>query len=407
MCVSELADEVLPLIRTKRSDLYRWGASNEHGAQMREGVEILREAFGVDDPKDVYDVTHRALASAIKVIAKADDSSGIIGDACRSLLELHPVAAAAAGVPAKKLVDWMMKFQFDGEVDYFELDPVAYAPALGETGLSLYRKALDERAATVAKTPDRTFRSHAEFVLEWNGQRLAVLDRDINRIIETHLRGGKVAAHYKNVAEALAEIGEYDLAIEWAKKAMDFGDGHQSEDAGEYWADLTAQQYPGSEIKARLEVFERWPKIRSAAKAHRAAGVEWPLYRDQILSGLTASPRDAVMFIYNFLEDVPLAWKTAMDLKLSPAREWLDLVYAYEKIDPLATILVQQQIVEGLLERTHTPNYRPAAERMAKMRRFANGTALENDVEAFIAEVKAKYRNRPRLTEELKRAKLY
>ena len=28
------------------------------------------------------------------------------------------------------LVDWMIRFQFDGDVDYFEIDPVAYAPAL-------------------------------------------------------------------------------------------------------------------------------------------------------------------------------------------------------------------------------------------------------------------------------------
>ena len=39
----------------------------------------------------MYAVTHKALASAIKVIARAD-SSGIIGDACRRLLELHPTS---------------------------------------------------------------------------------------------------------------------------------------------------------------------------------------------------------------------------------------------------------------------------------------------------------------------------
>ncbi len=44
-------------------------------------------------------MTHKALASAITVIAQADDSSGIIGGACRRLLDLHPRAAAAAVVP--------------------------------------------------------------------------------------------------------------------------------------------------------------------------------------------------------------------------------------------------------------------------------------------------------------------
>jgi hypothetical protein len=65
----------------------------------------------------------------VKVIARADDSSGIIGCACRALLDLH--SKAAAGTPAGRLVDWMITFLFDGDVDYFELDPVASAPALG------------------------------------------------------------------------------------------------------------------------------------------------------------------------------------------------------------------------------------------------------------------------------------
>ena len=48
-----------------------------------------------------YAVTHKALTSAIKVIARADDSSGIIGDACRRLLELHPLQRefTRAGLP--------------------------------------------------------------------------------------------------------------------------------------------------------------------------------------------------------------------------------------------------------------------------------------------------------------------
>lgn len=82
---------------------------------MHEAVDILYAATATD-PATVYAVTHRALASAIHVIARADDSSGIIGDACRRLLELHPKAAAAAGVPSGKLVDWLLKFQLDSDV---------------------------------------------------------------------------------------------------------------------------------------------------------------------------------------------------------------------------------------------------------------------------------------------------
>lgn len=117
-------------------------------------------------------VTHAALASAIKVIARADDSSGIIGGACHRLLTLHPQLAAKARTAPGRLVDWMIKFQFDGDVDYFELDPVAYAPALGQNGMTAYRKRLEEKRTELlpsspsdeSRLPDR----YDHFVLQWN-----------------------------------------------------------------------------------------------------------------------------------------------------------------------------------------------------------------------------------------------
>ena len=150
--VTSLADAVLPLIRM-RADLYRWSLANAHGRDMHEAVDLLEAALPTTDPVEAHRVTERALTSALKVIARADDSSGIIGDACRRLLALHPVTAAAVRMPVGKLVDWMMAFQFDGIVDYFELDVVDYAPALGDIGLRTYRQRLDAYAAGLGPRP--------------------------------------------------------------------------------------------------------------------------------------------------------------------------------------------------------------------------------------------------------------
>ena len=64
-----LAEQVLPLIRT-RAELYRWRASNAHGAQMHVAVDILEASIASTDPKEVYAVTTKAIASAMKVIAR-------------------------------------------------------------------------------------------------------------------------------------------------------------------------------------------------------------------------------------------------------------------------------------------------------------------------------------------------
>ena len=105
--MTTLADAVLPLIRT-RADLYRWSLANAHGRDMHEAVDLLEAALPTIDPVEAHRVTERALTSALKVLARADDSSGVIGDACHRLLALHPTTAAAARMPVGKLVDWMM-----------------------------------------------------------------------------------------------------------------------------------------------------------------------------------------------------------------------------------------------------------------------------------------------------------
>ncbi len=314
--VTSLADAVLPLIRT-RSDLYRYSAANAHGRDMHEAIDILEAAIPTTDPAGIYTVTHKALATSLKVIARADDSAGIIGDACRRLLELHPRAAAAARPPVGKLIDWMMKFQFDDdEVDYFELDPVAYAPALGDVGTAAYRKRLAEVDAKLGPRPSEDERwssrhSHAWFTLDWNAQRLAVLDHDIDAIIRTHAKDRKVAAWLQDTAEAFEEIGEIDLAIDWAKQATDFDRGHQSRKAADYWCGLLEAHRPDEALEARLSVFRKWPSSSSAARLHKAAGKAWPGYRDEVMATLAVSPSDAVLFALLTLKEPEFAWNLA------------------------------------------------------------------------------------------------
>jgi hypothetical protein len=65
--------------------------------------------------------------------------------------------------------------------------------------------------------PDQRWSSphlHEWFVLQWNAQRLAVLDRDVDAIIRTHAKDRTVAAWFEDTARAFEEIGEIDLAIE-------------------------------------------------------------------------------------------------------------------------------------------------------------------------------------------------
>ena len=378
---------------------------------MHDAIDLLEAAFPTTDPAEVYAVVHAALASAVKVIARADDSSGIIGDACRRLLALHPQAATAAGVAPGRLVDWMMKFQFDGDVDYFEIDPIAYAPALGDAGMMAYRKRLDAVRATLGPEPAPSDRwsvpdRYERWVLHWNDRRLAVFDRDIDAIIRTHARDRKVAAWLQDTAQAFEEIGEIDLAIDWAHQATDHDPGHQSLTAADYWCDLLARHRPAELLAAREKVFRRWPSATTAAKLHRAAGTSWHDYHDGVLATLAARPDQLVLFSIGALKDPRLAWEQAHTLGLNDDRVWAELVTAYEPVDPLAVLPIHLRLVEHELVNADARHYRLAARRLAKMRKLAAGTDRAADVDALITGLRDTHRRRPRLQQEFDRARL-
>lgn len=420
-----LADQILPLVRT-RTDVHRWRAANEYGVQLHDAVTLLQDAAENEPPAEVLTVTQKAIASACKVIMRADDSSGIIGDAIRELLDLHAQLARVAPPPYRKLVDWMIRFQFDNECDYFEIDPVGYAPALGELGMAAYRKKLDEILAGLNPKPtpeeeQAMFRDghhdhsaweligadrHTRFVLEWNDRRLAVWDKDVDAIIATHSRDRKVAAWLEDTAEALAEIGEFDLAIDWARQAAWFDLGHQAAKASGYWCTLLAEHRPDDELPARLEVFRRWPTSSNASALHKRTGPAWPDYADEVMATLERRPREAVSFALYGLDDVRLAWTLAHSLTLDDSGLWEELSKRYEKVDALAVLPIHTQLALADLEHADAGFYRSAARRLARMRKLASGSPEAAEVDELIADLRETHRRRPRLQLEFDKAGL-
>jgi hypothetical protein len=414
----QLGDAVLGLIRT-RADLHRWGAANSHGRQMHEAVTLLRDAAESADSAALLPLVEKAIASAVRVILRADDSSGIIGDAIRDMLNLHAKVAAKARPPASKLVAWMIKFQFDGTQDFFTIDVADYAEALGPDGTALYRAKLAEIADGLGPEPaeqrqlaDPEVRRQAahdrytRLLLEHNFRRLAVVDRDVDAIIATHTRDRKVAAWLEHTAQALAEIGEVDLAIDWAKQAADFDGGHQSLKAAQYWCDLLAQHRPDAALTARLEVFRRWPSASTAEQLRRAAGQAWPDHRDEVLDTLSRSPRDAVVFALHHLDDSDLAWTLAHNLKLTDTHTWSELADVYEQVDPLGVLPVLRDLVLADLRDADARAYKQAARRLRRMRRLAAGTDQAAEVDDLIKTLRDEHRRRPRLQREFDQAGL-
>ncbi|MBV9806280.1 MAG: hypothetical protein JO286_03800, partial [Solirubrobacterales bacterium] len=118
-----LRREVDGALRTRRFLDYR--ESMEWAQAGRPVVGELELAVRTAPSRELVELLQRAVGHVVKVIHRADDSSGLIGDLARELLDLHARSCDAGVADPVKLAAWMIRFRF-ADQDFFDVDPVRY-----------------------------------------------------------------------------------------------------------------------------------------------------------------------------------------------------------------------------------------------------------------------------------------
>lgn len=337
--------------------------------------------------KELVELLQRAISHVVRVMHNADDSSGLIGDLARALLELHAVACDAGVADPVKLADWMIRFRFVDQ-DFLEVDPVRYATGLGETGLVAYRHAVHEY-----EDPD-------SFAVRYARERLAVLDRDIETIVE--LAGGdlKVPYHFFRVAQAMSEIGRDDLALEWATRGIAETGGWQVSALYEFACEIRARQGEPLEVLRLCRAHhERMPSSSTYAALRQAAEAVEAWEVEQEAARATLKTQDPHGFINALLGDgdPDLAWAAAMAM---PAEEIdialrLRLAEAREASHPADALVVYQQVVDEVLEETDRRAYTKAVRILKRARSAADSAGKLEAFAAHVSRVREQYRRRP------------
>jgi hypothetical protein len=180
--LSQLKAEIDRGLRTSRYLGYR--ESSGWAMQARPVVEAIGDTVGSSPTAELVLLIERAIGHVVKVILKAGDSDGLIGELARELLDLHARACDAGSADPIKLARWMVRFRFDDQ-DFFEVDPVRYADALGELGLAAYRREVKQRVEAGGGD---------SFAATYAQERLAVLDGDTEALVG--LLGGDLTRPY-------------------------------------------------------------------------------------------------------------------------------------------------------------------------------------------------------------------
>jgi hypothetical protein len=395
--LSELRAEVDRGLRTRRFLGYR--ESSEWARSARPVVEELRSVAVSSPSRDLVALIERVIGHVVKVIMHADDSNGTIGDLARELLYLHAEVCDAGVADPVKLAAWMVRFSCEDQ-DFFEVDPVRYASALGESGLAAYRRA-------IAHHDD----GERVFAVRWAHERLAVLDGDEEAIIM--LLGGDLNSPHQfvQVCEAMAELGRDDQVLLWARRGIAETSGWQ---VGKLF-DLACgvherRSEPLEVLRLRREHHEGMASADTYARLHQAADALGAWDVERAAARLVLRERDLGGLVDALLaeNDAETAWNVALEdpdwdpglprrLRLAEARE------PQHPEDALSWYVLSAD--EILLE-TGRGAYTRAVSVLKRARRAADSAGLADWFEAQVTALRDDQRRRPTLIAMLDKADL-
>ncbi len=388
-------EEVDRGLRTRRFLGYR--ESMAWAREARPVVAELERAVEAAPSRELVELLQRAVGHVVKVIqTRADDSSGLVGDLVRDLLELHARACDAGVADPVKLAAWMIRFRFVDQ-DFFEPDPVRYRIALGEKGLAAYRAALERQA------------DEGAFAVRYARERLAIVDRDPDRVVE--LLGGDLssARQFVAVTEAMLELERPDDALAWAVRGIRETSGWQTDRLYDLACEIHARAgRPVEALALRRAQHALAPTASTYGQLARSAlplGA-WALEREAALRALRERNPLALVDALLTEGETDAAWQAANELAASELgdRQWLRLAEARETSHPADAIPVYLRVVDEILAAADRRAYQQAVRILKRARNAAAGAGQADEFAEAIVRLREKHRRRPTLIAMLDKA---
>jgi hypothetical protein len=376
----------------------------------RESIDWARDAGAVVDEiaaaaeatpsRELLALVQLAVGRVAKLIEHADDSSGSIGDVAHQLLTIHERLCDAGVAEPAALAKWIVRFAFD-EQDFFNPDPVRYAAALGDRGVALLRRAVAERSVG----------ERVPFAVRYADERLAVLDGDVDRIVE--LLGGDLTAPYQfiRVSEAMFELGRGDDALAWARRGIESTTGSQVAKLYDIACGVLIERGEAASVldlrreqHGRMASSSTYALLQAASRSVDA----WPAEEAQARAIL--AKRDTGGFVDALLTDgdVDAAWDAAMaaDADVIGPRRLAELAEAREPTDPAGAMGAYLRLVESTLQTADRKAYSVAARQLKGGRRAAGAAGLSEEFDDYLAALREQHRRRPTLIEILNKSGL-
>ncbi|GIF14914.1 SWIM zinc finger family protein [Actinoplanes teichomyceticus] len=363
-----------------------YGRSFDFARKAGDVLDALDEV-AARHPGPVVPLYRTAIQHLTSTLERADDSAGAIGDVLERVVASYAKACRAAPPddPAE-LATWLIDFQVRGP-GWPELPIAEFSGALGETGLSAYRRHLSGLAGD-----DWAVRHLREDYLR-------VIAKDTDALVALYAEELPQAYQYVRIAQALRDAGRPEEAIRRLRRGRNEADRPDPR-IGRLLAELlTGQGDHGEAVDVWWELFTADPtgdRHRGLLDAAERAGTLTAV-ADRALAHLyenaARGPHLADVLLRVLLDtgDADAAWDATQRFPCGPGMRYT-VAQIRARTHPAEALPVFADRVAAAIDRRDRRSYDEAARTLAEMRDLYRRAGEHFD--AFLTGIREQHRRK-------------
>jgi hypothetical protein len=323
----------------------------EYSERAEEVCRAIGIMLSVGMAAEAVPLARRAVERVTAALQYMDDSTGLVGDDLRALMDMYARACQEAPPDARRLAAWLVTMQLDGP-GWPRIELKEFAAALGERGLAEVARLTEERR--VATDPESWT---ATWGIKDLREQLAAVSGDADAHVAVLAEDLRAAYRYGEIANVLCVAGRAADAEQWARKGLaEYPAGYQTDKLRDQLADLLLDDNRGAEaVAVHREIFEQralrqdYTNLRTTARQagqwDSLAGWALDLMRDRVRADSRHAGDLITVLVDEDLDDE--AWATAIaHSRQVHASQWYSLVELREIDHPADVIVPYQDLIE-------------------------------------------------------------
>ena len=378
--------------------------------------DLIQDVLESGNACSAAELAAYALELGFKAINCMDDSSGNMGDLLSAIAGVHLEACEKGGLSAVELAYSVFDLQLADDIGIIVLEP--YRATLGKEGLAAYRKlvrnawnklpVLTQGAQVQIGSRVSTQVSTAHYAITAMMKTLALIDGDVDALIDILKHDLRHAHNYLKIAETLAQADRHDEALQWVE------DGRKIFPAAHHTAldDFAAAEYHrrgrhDDAIALHWMQFEKHPALQNyqMLKASADKNQTWNAWREKALAHMEIAARKnsthstswlrsdgSTLIEIHLWEGNPASALVAARTHKCTRSHWLELAKALERGKPDEAICIYQKHIDSVITGGDKGAYHAAGQLIVRLCKLMHAAQRQPEYTTYLAGVRLRHK---------------